>query len=260
MRFSVIVVSYNAGEKLRNTLLSVLEQDFEDYEIIVQDGESKDGSLDSIPEDGRILVYREKDNGIYDAMNRAAGKAAGEYVIFLNCGDYFYDREVLSKVDVCITGQPGAGIYYGNIYAEAVDSFIASNPKIDAFACYRNLPCHQACFYEARLLKKKEFDVRYKVRADYEQFLWCYFKGGVSPCYLNLTVASYEGGGYSETAENKRISAAEHKEITGKYMTPSQRLRYQAVLLATLAPLRSKIAENPRLSKGYNRLKKLLYH
>lgn len=259
MRFSIIVVSFNAGTKLKTTVESVLAQDYVDYEIVVQDGCSGDGSPEQLARDERIRIFREKDSGIYDAMNRAIGKTRGEYIIFLNCGDGFYKKEVLSGVNECIEKQPGARIYYGNIYAEAAGSSVASNPKIDAFACYRNVPCHQACFYERELLLEKGFDLRYRVRADYEQFLWSYFRGGARPCYMDMTVASYEGGGFSETAENRKASAGEHREITGMYMTAGQRLWFRLLLFLTLAPLRSRIAENPRLAGGYNKIKRIFY-
>ena len=87
MRFSVITVCFNAKDKLKNTLENILSEDFDDYEIIVKDGLSTDGSLDFIPKDEKIKVFSEKDSGIYDAMNKAVEKASGEYVIFMNCNN-----------------------------------------------------------------------------------------------------------------------------------------------------------------------------
>ena len=78
MKFSIIVVALNAGEKLKETVDSVLNQTWQDYEIVVKDGGSKDGSVDALPEDERIKVYVEKDTGIYEAMNQAVAKAKGE--------------------------------------------------------------------------------------------------------------------------------------------------------------------------------------
>ena len=96
MLFSVIVTALNAGEKLMQTVDSVLSQSFPDYEIIVQDGGSKDGSADFLdaPEyaqDGRIRLFSEPDTGIYDGMNKAIGRIRGSFVLFLNCGDLMYD-------------------------------------------------------------------------------------------------------------------------------------------------------------------------
>ena len=101
MTFSIIVVCLNEGEKLHKTVQSILDQTEEDYEIIIKDGGSADGSVEKLltaASNGRIKIYREKDSGIYDAMNQAVKHASGEYIFFLNCGDYFYQEDVLFRI------------------------------------------------------------------------------------------------------------------------------------------------------------------
>ena len=156
-------------------------------------------------------------------------------------------------------GLPRLCIYYGDIYEKLTGTQVSSNPQMDAFACYRNVPCHQCCFYDRRLFAERGYDVAYVVRADYEHFLWCYFQKKADPVYLPVTVASYEGGGFSETKENRRISKQEHKEITKRYLSLGQRCSYRLLLFLTLAPLRRKMAESRSLSGVYNRMKRLLY-
>ena len=97
MKFSVIVVCLNAGQKLHDTLESILAQDYKDYEIVVKDGGSKDGSIEKMVQNEAIQLFVENDKGIYDAMNQAVAHAKGEYLIFMNCGDRFHDGTVLSK-------------------------------------------------------------------------------------------------------------------------------------------------------------------
>lgn len=271
--FSIIVVCLNPGEKLRRTLESVNAQTFRNYEVIVKDGGSKDGSLAciwEIFEKDRVKLIEKKDQGIYDAMNQAAAQAAGDYVYYLNCGDLFYSEEVLEKMMEFIRffndeerAEEIPGIYYGNIFERLTGQKVASNPHMDAFGCYRNVPCHQACFYSRELLLAHPFQISYRVRADYEQFLWCFFamqkERKVRFAYSDLLIADYEGGGFSETRENRRISAAEHKEITGKYMTKGQLLRFRMVMLLSLAPLRTKIAENKVTAGIYNKMKEAVY-
>lgn len=150
-------------------------------------------------------------------------------------------------------------IFYGDIYDALRGQVVASNPHMDDFACYRNVPCHQACIYHHSLFEERGYEPGYRVRADYEHFLWCYFRRDARPRYIPVTLASYEGGGFSETPENRRRSAREHREITALYMSRGQRLKYRLILLATLAPLRTKMAESPVWSGFYNRCKKLLY-
>lgn len=266
--FSIIVVCYNAGEELHKTIKSILEQTFSSFEIIVKDAGSTDGSTDGLSGDDRIRMFCTPDTGIYDAMNQAASYVEGDYVLFLNCGDYFYDTQVLEKMHRAIVGSEGHSIYYGNIFERKTGNLVQSNPKLDAFGCYRNVPCHQCCFYPKEWIKPGElsvrgreypFSVQYRVRADYEHFLWCFFAQKVNTVYVPITVCSYEGGGFSETQENRKRSAKEHKQITKQYMSASMRFRYRAVLILTLAPLRTRMAQSRHFSAMYQSLKKRFY-
>lgn len=258
--FSIIVVCLNAGEELLKTVNSVLAQRYSRYEIIVKDGMSADGYVEKLPADERIRVLRQKDKSIYDAMNQAIPLANGDYILFLNCGDYFYNEKVLEKVNAWIaTDKASSEIYYGDIYNRSVGTKIASNPRINAFACYRNIPCHQACFYAGSLMKRRAYKPQYKVRADYEHFLGSYFEDGVRPVSMQIIVASYEGGGYSETKENLKRSAQEHEEIVRSYMSRGQIMRYKLLLALSLAPLRTRIARSEKLSGVYNSVKERIY-
>ena len=96
MKFSIIVVCLNPGTKLNQTLDSILAQTCPDFEVIVKDGGSRDGSIESMRTDGRIHLYQEPDHSIYEAMNQAVSHVTGDYILFLNCGDLFYDKEVLA--------------------------------------------------------------------------------------------------------------------------------------------------------------------
>lgn len=266
--YSIIVVSLNPGNKLRETLESIEKQTFQNYEVIVKDGISKDGSLKyakALMEKGsNIRIVQKKDTGIYDAMNQAVQEAVGRYVYFLNCGDCFYSEDVLDRMaDFIAAKEEGSvpGIFYGNIYERLTGQQVTSNPHIDSFGCYRNVPCHQACFYERSLLLAHPFETSYRVRADYEQFLWCFFspKSGVSFNYTELLIADYEGGGFSETGENRKTSKKEHKEITQKYIPRGQLFKFKLIMWITLAPLRTRLAENEKTAGIYNRLKRMLY-
>ena len=290
MTFSIIVVCLNAGEKLRETIESILSQTEQDYEIIIKDGGSTDeatqdclNSYKQVSHSGveqdtdltdRVRVYCDKDAGIYDAMNQAVQYIRGDYVLFLNCGDRFYDNRVLARTreQVSRAGKqssqrtPGIEesfskryIFYGNIHERRTNTFVQSNPVIDDFACYRNVPCHQACFYAAELLREKSFDTAYAVRADYEHFLWCYYKGHAKTVYMPVTVAIYEGDGFSETKENEKKSRQEHRKITSIYMPRSKIRKYRLIMLITLAPLRTWIARNPVTAGLYQTIKRKWY-
>lgn len=261
MKFSVIVVCLNPGEKLNQTLDSILKQTWDDYEIIVKDGMSSDGSIEKMRRDERIRFFAAKDRGIYDAMNQAAEQAEGDFILFLNCGDVFYHERVLEEAAACAEREPQRDrlVLYGNTYSEKSQVLISSPPEITGFSCYRNIPCHQSCFYSTKLCKEKPYNQEYRIRADYDHFLWCFYKAKAKMVYMNLTVASYEGGGYSESRENRKRDKREHREITAAYMKKGELFRYRFMMLVTLAPLRRILAESALFAGGYHRLKERIY-
>ena len=300
--FTIIVVSYNAGEDLINTLNSIKSQTFTDYRIIIKDGGSTDGSLERACEmfgttigdrnpDNVCTIVRQKDQGIYDAMNKAVeilkektraelamsdddldlnkrlitdAKRPG-YVYFLNCGDLFSDNKVLFNVHEAIEkgiaekGVTLPAIYYGDIYEMQTKQRVSSIPKINDFACYRNVPSHQACFYDERLMYRYPFDTVWKVRADYEHFLRCFYVERAQAIYTGLLIADYEGGGFSETKENRKVSETERQQIIHLYLSRSQIQKFDLIRMLTLAPVRTRIAQNPATAGVYNRLKRAIY-
>ena len=243
--FSVIVVSYNAGEKLGSTISCILAQSCRDVEIIVKDGGSQDGSYEKLREelggaesvrDGmRIRLYCEEDRGIYDAMNTAVGMAQGEYLYFLNCGDRLHGEDVLELVKEKIrAGRDVPAIWYGDVLEESSGQIVLANPNMNHFAMYRYLPCHQACFYHRELFAEPA-------------------------CPLYLVIADYEGGGYSETKMGLKRSAEEHREITKRYFTNGERFLYRLYLIVTLQPLRKKLAQSPLTAGLYDKVKNTVY-
>ena len=253
-----------------------------------------------ISKDGKFRFVSEKDTGIYDAMNTAlnilsfelddrkkapdimtgvstgtgenktevtnngAAQAEGSYVYFLNCGDYLKDKDTLKRVhDAIVDSTPEASkkhIFYGDIYERITGQVVASNPKMDDFACYRNVPCHQACFYDIRLMMAEHFDTTWHIRADYEHFLRCVYIDKAVTTYVPVTVADYEGGGYSESGNAKVVSERERKQIVSRYLPKAKVLKYDLMMLITLAPLRTKIARSPKTAGIYNALKSLIYN
>ena len=272
MKISVITVCLNPGEKLSVTLDSILRQDCQDVEVILKDGGSTDGSVEkwrqenaSAPGAEKVRIFVEKDRGIYDAMNQAVAHALGDFLLFLNCGDRFADNSVLKRTIDYLKEEEKAGtdldrlVLYGDTCGEKNDVVIASAPEITGFTCYRNIPCHQSCFYSTALCREKPYDLRYKIRADYDHFLWCYYQAGVKMRHMDFPVAAYEGGGFSEKRENRERDRQEHREITGKYMGRGELLRYRAIMVCSLAPLRRAMAESRLFSGFYHWLKEVVY-
>lgn len=278
--FSIVVVSLNSGKRLQETLQSILQQTYTDYEVIIKDGGSTDGSLDFLTAEKvlennpQIRLIQEKDKSIYDGMNQAVTYVAGQYVQFLNCGDLFYDENVLKNVAEFIKKDTSRAesegnkskseisripsIYYGNQYNLIQKTVITSAPQINDFTCFRNVPCHQVCFYDKRLFEKRSYLPEYTVRADYEHFLYSVYEEKARTQAMPVIICFYEGGGYSETKVNRKKSSAQHREITDKYLGKKTK-KYRLIMLLTLSGLRTKIAESPVLSKPYNAVKSLIY-
>ncbi len=286
MLFTVITVSFKAGNKLKDTVLDILKQDYVNYEILVKDGNSADDSVpllcDALEEAGftqtkqeekenakfflfekksspRVRIYCEKDCGIYDAMNHAVAKAEGDFVIFMNCGDRFYEDTVLSKTAQRIAAKPDRRIYYGDAFFCKAGEIISQPKEITESVCYRHMPNHQACFFDRTLWEKQGFQTKYRIRADYDFFLRNYFEEGIRPGYLDLCVSAYEGGGYSETKENRKRDKEEHREIVVHYMGRKRADHYRRIMILTLQPLRTWIAQKSIFAGAYNSLKKKLY-
>lgn len=266
--FSIVTVTLNAGDKLLQTMKNIEKQTFQDYEVIIKDGNSKDGSVEALENylsehaefSEKVRIFKERDKSIYEGMNQAISHVTGEYLIFMNCGDYFYEEDTLYKVQQEIQKTPlNSAIYYGNLYDALRGQVVSQNPHMDAFGCYRNVPCHQSCFYHKALFTERGYDLQYLIRADYEHFLWCFFEKKAATVYMPIVIASYEGGGFSETGDNLLKSKKEHQAITKKYMTKGQLFKFKAILLLTLAPLRTKMAQSRRFSGIYNKFRKHLY-
>lgn len=200
-RFTIITVCYNAEKYITETIQSVLQQTFSDYEYIIEDGFSTDSTLKLVASlaegNERINVFSMPDNGIYDAMNKALEQAEGEYIFFLNAGDCFCNNEVLSKA-VGFFDSHNADIAYGNI--------VEINGEEKSVRKYGNIYrkkffyltgdciCHQAIFAKHELFLKREFDTKYKICADRDwQLFWIDKKAAFSPMFFEVATVLSEG-------------------------------------------------------------------
>lgn len=224
MIVSVLIVTLNSGEQLLKTINSILIQKNIDFEIVIKDGLSSDGSLEQIPKDDRIHIIRKKDSGIYDAMNQAIEYATGNIAVFMNTGDLFYDDNVLYNV----TNNIGEdfdfnSIYYGDCYTANRNTFLRYPSKFDDYVCFTKTLCHQATFYPVSMLKKRNFSLDYKIAADYEYYVYAYING-TKLIHVPVVVVSYQGNGASETKKNRTVGLKESVTIR-KANFPKNRYR-----------------------------------
>lgn len=201
MKYSIITVAYNNLAGLKLTAESVLAQTSRDYEWLIFDGGSSDGTKEYLESLGDKVSYWEsmRDGGIYDAMNKGVRKASGEYLIFMNSGDRFASADVLEKVAAYAHD---AEVVYGDWVEVAGETRTTKQgPKTVDFVyfCERNI-CHQAMFIKAELLKKSEYSTTIGAMADWAKWLE-FTADGVDFEHLPIVVCDYDKTGISSKFE-----------------------------------------------------------
>lgn len=216
LRLTVITVVYNASDRIRATIESVIGQDYENIEYIIKDGGSTDGTLciinDYADRYANISFITGEDRGIYDAMNIALEHATGDVVEFLNSGDRFAASDVVSRAMIAMMNT-GSDIVYGDIMYENSDGTtdIRKYPQ----ACssrfyYLTGDCinHQCMFARKELFGGCGFDSSFKICGDRE---WMLRAGAYSPkskmTALEFVVAVYPLDGVS--VNNKALYKSE---------------------------------------------------
>lgn len=203
MTLSIITINYNNRDGLQKTIDSVLAQTWTDYEWIVIDGGSTDGSKELIEHNQEHFAYwcSEPDRGVYNAMNKGIAKAQGDYLNFMNSGDSFYEAETLQKV---FGEKRTTDILYGDwmeIYQH--EDVLRQIPLSDLKSTlWRQNICHQAMFISTRILKQNGYDESMKILADW---LWNNERAleGVSFEHIDTTICNYDMYGMSSTIQDE---------------------------------------------------------
>lgn len=262
MKLSVITINYNNLDGLKKTAESVLNQTWTDYEWIIVDGGSTDGSKEYIEKLAETLSHEDKitgtswdierfsllgftakdmevyvsdspikeksdvrkllwcsepDKGIYNAMNKGIAKASGEYINFMNSGDFFYERNTLEKVSTYLN-EGNADVYYGDkIDVDGdVTRWTQTYPdSIDLFYLYCNTLGHQAQYTRTSFLKNTYFDEEYKIAGDHAMNVELSVKG-CSFKHLPFFAARFDSSGIS--ARCKEIIPSELERIRDEYL------------------------------------------
>ena len=260
MKYSIIIVSYNAGEKLKQTVESCLLQTYEEYEIIVKDACSVDDStafIDSLQEK-RIKLFNEKDTGIYDGMNQAIDYAEGDFCIFMNCGDSFYNRKVLETVSTQIIANKNNVIYFGNCYVISRHGVVTLPEQWDDYCCYRYTICHQAMFYPIEYLRKHKFDTHHTISACITHYIEAYAKYGMKLIHIPLIVCNYEGGGVSDSSEGRKKSlSAQYRTLKECFGNEHKKYMIRIILSGQL--IKQRISTVPWLHGIYEKIASAVY-
>lgn len=224
-KLSIITVNLNNKEGLQKTLESVFSQTFADYEYIIIDGGSTDGSKELIEKHKNKFVYwvSEKDKGIYNAMNKGIMQAKGDLVIFLNSGDYYISANLFDyALDKFDTNK--ADLFFCG--------FIWDDPVLRVFEyahkkniCYvedlrsSNFP-HPGTFYKRILFDKIGlFNENYKILGDYDWNCRALIKFKIPFQYLNIITAYFIADGISTKASFRDLRRIEEKQIKETYFS-----------------------------------------
>lgn len=232
--FSIITVAYNAAKQLEKTLLSVINQTYQDIEYIIIDGASNDGTIEIIRRHESSIYYwvSEPDKGLYHAMNKGLQIATGDYVWFLNAGDMLKHNGIVMKLSQIALQNRLPDILYGEtdlmdgkgiIFAERR----LKTPQNLAWKSFRMgmLVCHQA--FIVKLEIAPEYDLQYRFSADFDWCIRCMKKvdeaRGLIPLSeqkreivnTQMRIVNYQYEGMSTA--NRKTSLRERYDIMCKY-------------------------------------------
>lgn len=217
MLISVVTINFNNASGLKETIKSVISQSFNDFEYIVVDGGSTDGSKQIIEQYADKISYwvSEKDDGIYNAMNKGAKAANGDYIAFLNSGDVYANNEVLKNVaaqnligDVCVGDlEFSTGGILRAPKAEEVTMSFFMNGSLS----------HPSSFTRRELLMKHPFNEKFRISADMEFFMYTLVKLNASYQQLKGIVSIFDTTGISSShrvfEEDERLLQKTQDEI-----------------------------------------------
>lgn len=254
MLVSVITINYNNCRGLHQTILSVVHQEYQNFEFIVIDGGSTDGSLDVIKDysDNIAFWVSEQDRGIYHAMNKGVAQAHGDYCIFMNSGDYLYDNYVLG----CVANSSAIeDIIVGKVSIDESDHLISPPPLngLTLYHLYSGAIPHQGAFIRTDLLRKYPYDENLKIASDWKFFVQTLIIDNCSIRYLDIFVSRYDMNGVSSS--NPELMRKEKDEVLASFFPPRvmadyKQMKLEECLTQTLTS---------QLKKNYG-IDKLLYN
>ncbi|MCR5779931.1 MAG: glycosyltransferase [Bacteroidaceae bacterium] len=260
MTLSIITINFNNLDGLKATRQSILAQTYKDWEWIVIDGGSTQGDREFIEEHQSETAYwcSEPDRGVYHAMNKGIAAAKGDYFIFMNSGDTFYDIEVLTHVFKQLRTED---VLYGDwvqVHPNGETS-LSLAPKVFSlhFICSDNI-CHQAMFLKGELMRQSPYDESFRLYADWAKWIqWAL--NGYSFCYIPVTICAYDMGGISVT--QKALIIKEHKRLQTDIIPTAMRtsLNEMQRLYKIINEMHPLVLEASRLIEKKKLFKKIIH-
>lgn len=221
MRLSIITINRNNAAGLEKTMRSVASQTFKEFEYIVIDGASTDGSVEVIkklePEFAHLKWVSEPDSGIYNAMNKGIRMASGDYIQILNSADCLAAPDVMEKMLASLEKAGFPAILYGNMIKcfpdgrKMVDKCFAGQ-EITMLGMFSGTLNHDPAYIRRDLFEKYGYyDESLKIVSDWKWYLQAIILGGEKPQYVDMDVTLFDMTGISET--NKELDKAERKQV-----------------------------------------------
>ena len=206
-RITIVTVCFKAERVIEKTVLSVINQTYDNWEYLIIDGASRDHTLAILePFQDRIVLSSQPDNGLYDAMNKGIQKATGDWILFMNADDVFVDEKVVADVADFIGQHPEAEIVYGDSEMVLEYGIYPVRPQV-AYLNHKMTISHQASFVKTEVLRSHPFDLQYRFAADFEQLSHFYLEGRTF-VHINRMIARVEMRG-GTTFDNTIASAEE---------------------------------------------------
>ncbi len=223
MKLSIITVSFNSEKTIRQTIESVLSQNYSDVEYIVIDGASKDNTVKILEEfKDKLIFISEPDKGIYDAMNKGISLASGDYIGTIGSDDFYPDNNVLSKIVACLKQNKTDSLYGDIQYVNPEnDTKIVRNRKAGEYIINNLLkgwmPPHPTIYVKKNILQEYGmFNVNFKCSGDYELMLRILFKNKISTIYLPEVLMTMRNGGTSTATYKNRLIANKEDRLAWK--------------------------------------------
>jgi glycosyltransferase involved in cell wall biosynthesis len=211
LKISIITVCYNAESCIEKAIQSVIDQTYKNFEYIVIDGQSTDQTLAIVNKyKGNISkIISEKDNGVFDAMNKGVNHSTGDIIYFLNSDDYFYDFNILEKIDQEFLKSPSTDILNGKVVVDTgikkYDNSAFTSPCKTKKDLFTHGLCHQRVFVKRQLFEKYGlFNTKYKICADFD-WLMRVFNSSVEIKFADYFIAHFYPYGFSHKEGNGRI-------------------------------------------------------
>lgn len=255
MKLSIITINYNNATGLEKTINSVINQTFTDYEYIIIDGGSTDGSTDIIKKHEDHIDYwiSESDKGIYDAMNKGISHAKGEYLNFMNSGDSFHSLSVLEEISRYMQEED---IIIGrccNDETKEIYRSLKPGQAVTMMTLMKEMINHQSTFYKHHIFEKHQYDETLKIIADWKVNIQSIIFDNCTVKVVDTLVTDYDMTGISTI--NSELYRIEKRQVLNELIPERIQKDYERLYTDEELPI---VTLLPQLKESW-RLQRFIY-